>query len=362
MNKKEVAEIKKLMKLEKHCIDNIVGCYVTPSKEKRIVKIQNISSMEDEHMQKFLDIFKKSLSGTIGCSLNCLSFSDKAEESDGTQNLLYEIEKDKLDDEERLNDLFDRIVNNYEDKGYYCILLMHGIYDVINKDSDEGDGDVYSHIICAICPVTISKPFLAYDGQSNEITDGPTSWTVAPPASAFLFPSFTDRMANIHEVLVYNKKSNTVNPEIIEGVLQCKIPASAEDQVNAFVASTQAAFENEVSYEQASSIHDALVEQMELSDEEQTLSAASIKNILEEEQASDLDAFEAQFHSIVGDEDIFLTNIINKDKFVVKMDGIVITATSETKDLISVKEIDGHKYLAISPNGDLEVNGLLAKP
>lgn len=362
MNKKEVAEIKKTLKMEKCCIDKIIGCYVTPSKDKRMITLPEIRTMEEEHLDKYLEIFKKSLSGSIGKQLNCITFPDDAEDDGGTQNLLNEIEKSGLDDDERIEELFDRIVNNYEDKGYYCILLMHALYDVPSKDSDSED--VYSHMVCSVCPVTVTKPFLSYIMETNEIQDGPVAWMVGNPQCAFLFPTFTDRMSNIHEVMVYNKKASEVNTGIIEGVLQCNIPASADEQVNAFVTSTQAAFDNAISYEQAASIHDALTEQMESAESaesEVVVTSAAIKNILENENASNLDAFDTQFNSMIGDNEVFLANLVDKDKFVVKMDGLVIAANNDTKDLISVQEVDGHKCLVISPNGDMEVNGIVTK-
>ena len=364
MNKKEIAELKKTLKPGSCCIDRIVACHVTQSKERKPVTIGDIRMMDDNCLEKYLDIFKKSISGSIGRQLNCLSFPKEAEEAGGIQELLCEIEKSGLDDEERVDELFERIVKNYEDKGSYCILLMHGNYDVIRKSSDdspEESDEVYSHLICSICPVTLAKPFLSYNDRKCEIEEGTPQWTVNAPQCAFLFPSFTDRTSNIHEVLVYNKKASEVNPEIIQGVLECSIPASAEEQANAFVASTQAAFGNEISYEQVSSIYDALSEQAGESDDETTLSPESIKSILESENASDMEAFDQQFSSMIRDGNIFLSNIVDRNKFVVKMEGLTISTNGDTKDLISVREMDGHKCLVISPNGQMEVNGMVAK-
>lgn len=365
MNKKEITEVRKTFKVDNCCIDKVCACYVTPDKNKSIIPIDTFNALDEESMVKYLEIFKKSISGTLGKQLNCLTFPNAAEKDGGGQNLLYELESSELEDSTKVEDLFDRIIENYENDGYYCILIMHAKYDVIARASDDAELDsteVYSHIICSVCPTNLSKAALTYDQEENKIKDSDRVWVLEMPHCAFLFPTFTDRSPNIHEVLFYNKKPSEVNVGIVERVLECSIPLSADEQADAFIQSTQAAFNNNVTFDQISSIHDTLVEQMEISVEDDvTISKETLRTILENENAPDLGAFDDQYKQMLGNKDVFASNIVNKDKFVVKMDGLTITANGSTKNLLSVKEVDGQKCLVISPNGDLDVDGITAR-
>ena len=65
MNKKEILEIKKLLKKEDTRIDRICGCYVDGNKEKIAQMREAFLSLPDEEMFKYSDLFRKALSGTL---------------------------------------------------------------------------------------------------------------------------------------------------------------------------------------------------------------------------------------------------------------------------------------------------------
>ena len=74
MNKKEILEIRKLLAKENTRINRISCCYVDGHKEKKTVFTQSFYSVHEEAMFKYSDIFKKTLSGTIGKNLHTLEF------------------------------------------------------------------------------------------------------------------------------------------------------------------------------------------------------------------------------------------------------------------------------------------------
>ena len=69
MNKKEVTEIKKQFTPSNCAITRICGCYVDGEKEKKTEMKDAFLSLPEEEMFKYFDIFRKSLSGTIGKNL-----------------------------------------------------------------------------------------------------------------------------------------------------------------------------------------------------------------------------------------------------------------------------------------------------
>ena len=369
MTKKEIAEIKKTLSPKKCCIDKICACYVTPEKDKVIIPVNNFLSSGEDEMDKYFDIFKKCLSGSIGKTLNTLEFPIEAEQDGGHQKLLYELKEDKLKDDEKVEELFNKIIDCYDTPDYYCILIMHGNYDVMTKGSDDADIDsdtVYGHIIVAICPVNLSKPGLAYLPDKNQLKDSVRNWIVEMPTFGFLFPAFTDRMSDIHAVLTYTKKATDITDVVIENVLGCQIPVSSEIQAEGFAQATLAAFDNQITFEQASSIHTTLYDQISEHDadteaEPLIIGKDSMRNLLEQNDAPSLDSFEDKYEEIFNDKELFVENLLDKKKYVVKTDNITISANPLYAGSIRVEEINGTRCIVIIPDGDIEVNGITTR-
>ena len=74
MNKKEVLEIRKQFTPRNCAITRICGCYVDHEKNKKLESKDAFLSLPEEEAFKYFDIFKKTLSGTIGKNMvreNC---------------------------------------------------------------------------------------------------------------------------------------------------------------------------------------------------------------------------------------------------------------------------------------------------
>ena len=54
------------------------------------------------------------------------------------------------------------------------------------------------------------------------------------PDKGFLFPAFNDRGTDLHSVLYYTKKSEDLQPEMIEQLLGAATPMSADTQKETF--------------------------------------------------------------------------------------------------------------------------------
>lgn len=88
MNKKEIAEIKKQYTQEKCPATKICGCYVDGEKKKQAEFRQAFLSLPDEEFFKYLNIFRKAMSGTIGKNLLTMEFPLDTEMEGGTRNCL----------------------------------------------------------------------------------------------------------------------------------------------------------------------------------------------------------------------------------------------------------------------------------
>ena len=69
MNKKEILETRKQFTPETSNITRICGCYVDAEKNKKAELRQSFLSLPQEEAFKYFDIFRHTLSGTLGKNL-----------------------------------------------------------------------------------------------------------------------------------------------------------------------------------------------------------------------------------------------------------------------------------------------------
>ena len=74
MDKKGVAELKRRFTKENCTFTRLCGCYVDAGKNKVVDLSETFLNLEDEEFYKYLEIAKKTLSGTIGNNLLELNF------------------------------------------------------------------------------------------------------------------------------------------------------------------------------------------------------------------------------------------------------------------------------------------------
>ena len=123
MNKKEIAEIKKQFTPDRCSITRICGCYVDGEKNKKTELKEAFLSLSEEETFKYFDIFRKTLTGTIGKNLINMEFPLDQETEGGTQNFLMKLRKSKLTDDTLTEAFYDRIIENYDyGENYYIIL------------------------------------------------------------------------------------------------------------------------------------------------------------------------------------------------------------------------------------------------
>jgi len=234
MNKKDVMELKRRFTKEGCTITKMRGCYVNSSKEKLVTFTEDFLRLEEEEFYKYLDIAKKSISGTLGNNLVELSFPDE----DSLQDIFLELKNSKLEDDTIAESFFDHIIDSYDEVGNYLILLFYDAYDVPMKTLDDmlldDSEEVYDYVLCAICPVNLSKPGLGYKENENRIGVLLRDWVVSPTESGFLFPAFTDRSSDIHHIMAYSKNPKKPHKEFWENGLGCPSLLTSAEKKMAF--------------------------------------------------------------------------------------------------------------------------------
>ena len=369
MNKKEVLEIRKQFTPANCAITRIAGCYVDHEKNKKMESKSAFLSLPEEEAFKYFDIFKKTLSGTMGKNMLNMEFPIDQEMPGGTQEFLMKLKASKLEDDMLLEEFYDKVIATYEYAENYYIILIHAMYDVPGRSSDnlemfDASDEVYEYLVCSICPVSLSKAGLSYNAESNCIQDRIRDWVVDMPDKGFLFPAFNDRSTDIHGVLYYTKKSEDLQPELIEQLLGARMPMSANTQKETFQMLIEDTLGEDGDYETIRNIHDTLNDMIEEHKEEQEplqLDKTDVRKVFEKSGVSSekMECFDQNYEETAGEKTSLLaTNITETKKFQIETPDIVIKVNPKRADLIETRVIDGRQCLVIAVDDHIEVNGV----
>lgn len=234
MNKKDILELKRRFKKEACTFTRLCGCYVDADHNKVVNFGETFLNLDDEEFYKYLEIAKKVLSGTIGNNLLELEFPMAEEAPGGRQQFLMGLRESALKNDDLMETFYDQVIDSYDYVGNYLILVFHDAYDVMTKTSDNNKLDeseeVYEYLLCAICPVSLTKPGLGYREDENRIGPRIRDWVVGVPDTGFVFPAFTDRSTDIHSVMFYTRDAKTPHSEFMEAGLGCGSKLTATEK------------------------------------------------------------------------------------------------------------------------------------
>lgn len=369
MNKKEILEIRKQFTPANCAITRICGCYVDHEKTKKMESKDAFLSLPEEEAFKYFDIFKKTLSGSVGKNLLNLEFPLDSEMPGGAQEFLLKLRDSKLEDDMLLEEFYDKVIATYEYAENYYIILIHAMYDVPGKASDgmemfDASDEVYEYLLLSICPVSLSKAGLSYNAEDNRIQDRIRDWIVDMPAKGFLFPAFNDRSTDLHSVLYYTKKSEELQPEMIDQLLGARLPMSADVQKETFQMIIEDTLGEDGDYETVRNIHETLNDLIEEHKEEPeplSLDKTEVKKIFEKSgvDAEKMENFDRNFEENAGEKAVLLAdNIAETRKFNIETPDVIIKVNPERADLVETRIIDGRQCLVIPVDDHIEVNGI----
>lgn len=369
MNKKEISEIKKQFSPANCSITRICGCYVDGEKNKKTELKEAFLSLSEEEMFKYFEIFKKTLSGTVGKNLINMEFPLEQESEGGTQEFLLRLRNSKLQDDELTEQFYDKIIENYDYAENYYIILIHAVYDIPGKSSDgqemfDASDEIYEHILCSICPVKLSKAGLCYNAEKNSIEDRIRDWIVEMPDLGFLFPVFNDRSADIHSILYYTKNAEQLRDIFIDELFGCSAPLSAGGQRDSFNSLVEATLGEDCAYDTVLNIHEKLTELIESQKEEPdpvTLTKSEVKRLFEDcgVEEDKLETFDEQFEIAAGEKaTLMASNLTNTRRFEIKTPDVVIHVEPDRAELVETRIIGGRRCLVIPMEDNVEVNGI----
>ena len=371
MNDKEIGEIRRHMRRDRSNMTAIFGCYVNDNKE--IISQFKLSTgiMPENEGDKYFALLRRTLSGSIGKNLIDITFKTSQVADSPEHKLLMGLRESKCNDEELRGEFFQKIIDTVVMEGNYLILLGCDSYDVPFKSKDDSfqsdkSEEVYTYILCTICPVKQTKANLHYVPEEKLFHDGAMNQMVSAPMLGFLFPAFDDRATNIYNALYYTKDVKNSQDALIEALFNTPVPQPAFEQKKTFEALLTTSLGDECSLDVVQTVHDQICQRIELHKESKVpeplmVSKEEVKEVLascgisEEHMAK----FSVDYDEAFGFEaDLHPKNIIDNKHFEVKTPDVVIKCDPTRSDLIETRVIGGVKYIMICADEAVEVNGV----
>ena len=404
MKPSDISELKHLYQLdaERSGIHRISGCYINGDKEQVVRFTETFLTLPEEERFKYLELFRKCLSGTRDKNLLLLHprqvhRDDHSGDMTGEElKLLQALIETDLKDDTVLQEFYDKVVESYPYLDNYLILIARQDYDVPGKtldglDLEDASEEVYRHMICALCPVKPTKPGLGYDPSEKAFHNLTPGQIVELPMNGFLYPAFIERSQDPDYVLYYSKDSVDIRPQFIDAVLGSGTPLAAAGQKESFTELLKDTLGEDGDLDTVLQIQDSLrtiVQEKKEEEESPVLKKDDVRVILtecgvDEERMKDFDQrFDAVFtlperpeeaeeagerdtalsrypEEIPIEDRIFVaSNLVPGRSLEVKNADFTIRINTDRTELLETRVIDGKKCLVIELEDGVMVNGI----
>lgn len=371
MNTKEIGEIRRRVRRDRSNMTAIYGCYVNAQKEIISSFRQSTAMMPENEAEKYFGVLKRTLSGTVGKNLIDVTFRTAQVADSPEHRMLMELRSCALQNDDLRMEFYKKIIEAVSFEDNYLILIGCDSYDVPFKSSDgetqaDASSEVYTYLLCAICPVKLKKPSLRYIAEEKEFHDRGAVQEVCAPEAGFLFPAFDDRTTNIYNALLYSHNTKVSQQGLASAIFNVNIPKPAAEQKKSFEALLTTSLENACSMEVVQTVHEQICQCIEMHRESKLpdpllISKEQVKTALQScgVPEQNLSKFSVEFDDAFGSEaQLHPQNIIDNRKFEIHTPDVSIKVSPERLDLIETRVIGGVKYIMICADEDVEVNGV----
>ena len=371
MNQKELRELRRRFRPDHNNIRTVYGCYVNANKEIVSSFEESVGLLSESEREKYLALLKKTLSGALGKNLLDISFATRQVVEGEEHKLLSALRRTELKDA-ALRDAFYRSVIDAldQDAGNTLILLACDVYDVphFGKDGQRDDepGEQFRYLVCAVCPVKDGKAALGYVPEDKRFHSAAAGQLVAAPELGFLFPAFDDRAANIYNALFYTRDLSDDHKAFVDAVFRTEVPLPAGQEKALFGELLSETFEQHCPFDLVQAVHEQLAERLSLHKESKdpetlTLSGEELGEILVNSGASEeqAEAFRQRCRESLGEDAVLRPeNLSGTARMEIKTPEVKISVSPQFSHLIESRVIDGRRYLLISADAGVELNGV----
>ena len=374
MNQRDTAELKRRLNPEKRNPSVICGCYTDHIGNPISFFEMPIYMLREQENEKYMEIFRKVLSGQIGQNLSPVAFPPE------NDDLLLRVRNSALKDETVLREFFDRLiagiraehpdmqsVEDAQNADNWLILVLYDDMDVRQRDPNEevdheNSDRAFSYFLCAVCPVKQEKPALRYVPSESLFRDRVPEWLAGAPALGFLFPLYEGGAADVNAMLFFKKDAHEA---FLKAAFNVEAVMPAAEQTDNFQALLSQALGTECSLNVVQEMHEAVSELIEEQQKDKDaeplmLSKQDVARVLTEAGVSEerTEAFRQGFDATFGaNAALPAVNIVAPKQFKVDLPSVSIKVDPKQADLLETRVIDGRSYLLIPIEGDIAVNG-----
>ena len=206
LDREDMLELSRRMTPARTCFNRIAGSYRDEEGFDDGSFNKHFLKLTPSEKEKNLAIAKAIPYAKTNVELKEYAFPGRTSESIEFWKLLTALNVCELKNDAMLDTFYELVSEKYQSAGEYAIYVFHGAYDIPIKGKDkewlEGSEEVYSFLVCAICPV------------SGDFEPG-------KPECGFLFPSFNNHCTDLNHIAVYQADAARPHEEIVSEILRC---------------------------------------------------------------------------------------------------------------------------------------------
>lgn len=372
MNKKEVSEIKKNLSDDSgfFTINSVLTAFIDTDKKVRVCKVRPYTEILSDELDIIRDTLKKVLSTSVGKSFIEYQIPNEQYDQDGIQPLLYNLVKEKFQDDELMEKFVNRVAQNIDYTPSFAIISAHCTYTVRvkNKNNDFNEDNTldYNFMLTAFCQAELSDMGLVFSQDELSKKDN-TEFVVSKSANdGFLYPTFSDRSPDVNAIMYYTKTYKKPNLSIIEDILGCEFIMSAQSEKAEFQNILKTVVGDDLNYNVITSVNDKIKEIIDFNKndtETTTIDKSRLKNILHEVGVDNekLLALDTVYETSMDKNSFTASNIVDT-KTVISTPEITVNISQEGVQKIHTSNINGRRCIVIDVDDpSVEINGLPTK-
>lgn len=372
MNKKEVSEIKKNLSDDSgfFTINSVLTAFIDTDKKVRVCKVRPYTEILSDELDIIRDTLKKVLSTSVGKSFIEYQIPNEQYDQDGIQPLLYNLVKEKFQDDELMEKFVNRVAQNIDYTPSFAIISAHCTYTVRvkNKNNDFNEDNTldYNFMLTAFCQAELSDMGLVFSQDELSKKDN-TEFVVSKSANdGFLYPTFSDRSPDVNAIMYYTKTCKKPNLSIIEDILGCEFIMSAQSEKAEFQNILKTVVGDDLNYNVITSVNDKIKEIIDFNKndtETTTIDKSRLKNILHEVGVDNekLLALDTVYETSMDKNSFTASNIVDT-KTVISIPEITVNISQEGVQKIHTSNINGRRCIVIDVDDpSVEINGLPTK-
>ena len=371
MNKKEVSEIKRVVKIDNpFCVLNKLFVTMVNADGDYIFAMNpSVHTLTEREENMYYDIFRNMLSTNVGKKFIQYDFEKESFEPNGAQNLMLTNIQQGFNNVDSRTDLLSKIVNNLNYSGPYAIVTGYFTYTVRRKNkADEEDRyteDEFKFMLTAICPAQIVDSGFSYNYATMEFSteSDPKLYINSKPTDGFMFPAFDNRASDVSSVMYYSKSPKTFNDSIILDVLQAKFELSPTAQTEIFQKLLQDTFGERLDYQLLYLINSEIqryIENFEGDTKSTMLGVGELTSILRDFFENDEEEkFETLYKAYCDKIEFDSVNLISK-KMKLQTSEYSLSFNCINGSKVTAKVVDSMRAIQLTTEDNLlDVNGVV---